>query len=123
MSCRDAEYQGLHVLEMFLHESSHAVVSPRTGRVAKAIASAAESHHVPVPPDLYHVIIFATSGELARRALVERGVTDYVPLSTELFKRSWPQYREPIEKYWLPYLNGHGTLEEAIDGIVAAIPD
>jgi hypothetical protein len=29
--------------------------------------------------------------------------------------------RQPIDKYWLGYLNGEGTLEEAIDKIVGEI--
>jgi hypothetical protein len=32
------------------------------------------------------------------------------------------EYREPIEKHWIAYLNGQGTLEDAIDKVVAAIP-
>jgi hypothetical protein len=40
-----------------------------------------------------------------------------------LFKTVWTKYREPVEKYWVPYLDGGGgTLDEAIDHIVAAIP-
>jgi hypothetical protein len=31
-------------------------------------------------------------------------------------------YREPVEKHWFAYLKGQGTLETAIDNIVAAIP-
>ena len=77
---------------------------------------------VEVPRDLWHAIIFATSSELTRRALLARGVPDYVPSSIDLFTRAWPRYREPVEKNWLPYLDGQGTLEDAIDHIVAAIP-
>jgi len=122
MSCRDEGYQGLRALEMLLHESSHAVVGPNNGTVARAIAAAAKAHGVPVPDGLWHAIIFATSSELTRRALAERGVTDYVPSSKDLFTRVWPKYRAPVEKYWFAYLDGKGTLEQAIDEVVAAIP-
>ena len=122
MSCRDDGYQGLRALEMLLHESSHAVVGPNNGTVAGAIAEGAKAHGVAVPDGLWHAIIFATSSELTRRALAERGVTDYVPSSEDLFTRVWPKYRAPVEGYWFAYLDGKGTLEQAIDRIVAAIP-
>lgn len=122
MSCRDPGYQGLRALEMLLHESSHAVVSPARGTVAAAITVATKQRGLDAPRELWHAILFATSSELTRRFLAERGVANYVPTSEDLFTRAWPKYREPIEKYWIPYLNGQGTLEEAIDKVVAAIP-
>jgi hypothetical protein len=42
------------------------------------------------------------------------------PRADDLFTRVWPKYREPIEKFWYPYLSGTGTLEAAIEKIVAA---
>lgn len=122
MSSRDERYQGVLALEMLLHESSHAIVGPNNGTVAAAIAAAAKAHGVAAPRDLWHAILFMTSSELTRRALADRGVANFVPSSVDLFTRAWPRYRAPVEKYWLPYLNGQGTLEEAIDRIVAAIP-
>jgi hypothetical protein len=121
MSSRDAGYSGLRVIEMLLHESSHAIVNPTNGPVAAAIAASAKKHGVEAPRDLWHAIIFATSGELTRRALLTRGVPDYVPSSIDLFTRVWPGYRGPVEKSWFSYLDGHGTLEDAIDEVVGAI--
>jgi hypothetical protein len=121
MSCREEGYQGFHSLEMLLHESSHAVVGPNNGTVAEAISAAAKSHGVDPPQGLWHAILFATSSELTRRALAERGITNFVPSSVDLFTRVWPKYREPVEKFWIAYLNGEGTLEQAIDKIVVAI--
>jgi len=122
MSCRDAGYQGFRALEMLLHESSHAVVTPSRGTVGVAITAAAKQRGIDAPRDLWHAILFTTSGELTRRLLAERGVAGFVPSSEELLTRAWPKYREPIEKNWYPYLSGQGTLEEAIDKIVASIP-
>jgi hypothetical protein len=122
MSCHDPGYQGLRALEMLLHESSHAVVGPTRGTVAAAISAAATRHGIHAPGDLWHAILFTTSGELTRRVLAERGVAEYVPSSDDMFTRVWPQYREPVERYWVAYLQGHGTLEEAIDKVVAALP-
>ncbi|MEO8033621.1 MAG: hypothetical protein ABI837_04265 [Acidobacteriota bacterium] len=122
MSCRDPGYQGLRALEMLLHESSHAVVNPNQGTVAAAISTAAKKRGIGVPRDLWHAILFATSSELTRQLLAERGANQFVPSSEDLFTRAWPQYRQPVEKYWIAYLHGQGTLEDAIDKIVGAIP-
>ncbi|MCI0617400.1 hypothetical protein L0244_30880 [bacterium] len=123
MSSRDSGYQGLRALEMLLHESSHAIVNPVKGMVADSISAAAKKRDIDPPHNLWHAILFATSGELTRRYLLQRGVTTFVPSSDDLFTRAWPKYREPIEKYWFAYLSGEGTLEEAIDKIVDAIPN
>jgi hypothetical protein len=121
MSSRDSGYQGLRALEMLLHESSHATVNPMKGSVADAISTAAKKRGINPPHDLWHAILFATSGELTRRFLADHGVEAYVPSSDDLFTRAWPMYRQPIEKYWFTYLNGDGTLEEAIDKIVGDV--
>src|SRR4029453_11906390 len=71
MSCRDAGYQGFRALEMLLHESSHAVVSPSRGTVGAAIAAAATQRGIDPPRDLWHAVLFVTSGELTRRLLAE----------------------------------------------------
>jgi len=122
MSSREPDYQGLRVVEMFLHESSHAVVNPNTGTVAVAIAAAASRRGVDVPRNLWHAILFATSGELARRFLATRGVANYAPSSNDMLTKVWPKFREPIEKCWIPYLDGQGTLEDAVDKTVNALP-
>ncbi len=121
MSSRDAGYQGLRALEMLLHESSHAVVGPSRGTVADAIAAAGKKHGVTPPRDLWHAILFATSGELTRRHLALRGTARYVPSSDDLFTRVWPKYRGPIEKYWIAYIDGQGTLESAIEHVVEEV--
>lgn len=121
MSARDPGYQGLRALEMMFHESSHDIVGPYNGLVATSIAAAAKKHDIKVPGGLWHAILFATTSELTRRALLDRGI-DFVPSSADLLTRVWPQYRVPIETHWYPYLSGKGTLEEAIEKIVAAIP-
>ncbi|MGZ5446128.1 MAG: hypothetical protein ACXW5U_30705 [Thermoanaerobaculia bacterium] len=122
MSSRDAGNQGHRALETILHESSHTLVYPRYGTVASAIAASSKRLGIDPPRDLWHAILFATTSELTRRALLKRGVTDFTPSSVDLLTRAWPQYREPIETHWMPYLSGKGTLEEAIDRVVAAVP-
>ena len=121
MSTSDPGYQGLAAVEMLLHEASHTIVGPRSGTVARAIADASAKLGIQPSRDLWHAILFATSSELAKRALAARGVTTYVPSSNDMFTRVWPKYRQAIETYWYPYLSGSGTLEDAIAKIVAAV--
>jgi hypothetical protein len=121
VASRDSGNQGLHALEVILHESSHSIVGPRDGRVARAIAAASKNAGRQVPPELWHALLFGTTSELTRRALLARGVTDYEPQARELFTRAWPHYREAIETHWYAYLSGTGTLEDAIAKIVAAV--
>jgi hypothetical protein len=122
ISSRASGNQGHRALEMILHESSHSIVFPDYGTLSEAIAAASKRRGIDPPRDLWHAILFATTSELARRALAARGVTDYVPTSIDLLTRAWPTYRVPIETHWMPYLSGKGTLEEAADGVVGAIP-
>jgi hypothetical protein len=121
IASRDHGNHGLNALEIALHESSHSIVSPRNGRVSRALRDAAAKFGIEPPRDLWHAILFATTSELTGRALASRGVTQYTPLAEDLLTRAWPKYREPIEKHWHPYLRGTGTLEEAVERIVAAV--
>jgi hypothetical protein len=122
MSSRDEGYQGLRALEMFLHESSHSVVGPRNGPVARAIQASSQKRTIEPPRDLWHAILFATTSELTRRLLITRGVAKFVPSSEDLLTRAWPYFRAPIETHWLPYVvTGNGTLEEAIDKVIGAV--
>ena len=117
LSSLDPSHQGFAGLELVFHETSHSIVHPRRGRVAKALSEAAGAGNQP-PRDLWHAILFATTSELTRRYLAERGV-DYVPFSEDLLTRVWSMYREPIERHWIPYLDGEGTLDAAIRSVVS----
>ncbi len=121
ISSRDSGYAGLAALEAVLHESSHSIVSPYHGTLAAAIEASSKKRGLEPPRDLWHAILFATTSELTKRALAARGAASYVPFSADLLTRAWPQYREPIETHWLPYLNGRGTLEEAVEKVVGML--
>ena len=122
MSSRDPGYQGLSALEMMLHESSHLVVGPNSNTIlGRTIAESAKKLGVKQPDGLWHAILFATSSELTKRLLAERGSPQFVPSMEDLFTRAWPQYRAAVEKHWFAYLDGEGTFEEAIDKIVGEV--
>jgi hypothetical protein len=118
----DPGNQGFAALELLFHESSHWMVGPRNGAVARAIARESQAQNKPVPDGLWHAIIFYTAGELTRRDLSEYGVPDYTPYAYRgLWARAWPKLQRPLELYWQPYLEGKVDFDKAIANIINAL--
>ena len=115
-----AALQGFAALEMLLHEPSHAVVGDREGEIGPEIVAASRELGVETPRDLWHAVLFRTSGELTRRALAARGV-GYTPYAEahDVFSR-WLSPGGPLEGTWDAYLAGEVPREEAIRRLVAA---
>ena len=122
ISSRDPNYQGYAALEMLLHEASHAIVGPNTGAIGSEIQNVARNNGMLAPRELWHAILFYTSGELARRVLRERGITDYVPFlyKQSMFDRGFQAFKEPLETFWQSYLDGRMERGAAITAIVKA---
>ncbi len=108
-------YKGFPGLEMVFHESSHIPLSRMSGPIHQTIAQKSEQLGVPVPEDLWHGILFYTTGELARRVLAKRGIRHepYMFLH-DVFKR----YHEVLTAHWQPYMDGEGDLGRAIEAMV-----
>lgn len=118
----DPGNQGFAALELLFHESSHWMVGPRNGAVARAIARECQARNKPVPNGLWHAIIFYTAGEFTRRNLSEYGVTDYVPIAYRgLYARAWPSFQRPLELYWQPYLEGKVDFDKAMSNLINAL--
>jgi hypothetical protein len=122
ISSRDPAYQGYAALEMLLHEASHAMVGAASGAIGPDIQSAARSAGLLAPRELWHAVLFFTSGELTRRALRDRGITDYVPYMYRqgMFERSFPALKVPLETIWRSYIDGRIDRAIAIAGLVEA---
>jgi hypothetical protein len=122
ISSRDQRYQGYAGLEMLLHEASHAIVGAATGPIGAEIQNVARNNGMLAPRELWHAIIFYTSGELARRVLRARGITDYVPYiyKQSLFDRGFSAFKQPLETFWQSYLEGRMDRGSAITAIVKA---
>ena len=119
MSSTEPGYQGFSGLEMLMHEPSHAVVAAdESGAVGADLKRAADELGVKPPPNLWHAILFYTSGELTRRFLAERGVRDYKPVILDMYGRGYRGYRQPLETHWQAYLDGKLTREAAIRQIL-----
>lgn len=122
LSSREPAYQGFAALEMLLHEGSHAIVGPTTGAIGPQINSDAQAAGLLAPRQLWHAVLFYTSGELTKRALRARGVTDYVPFAykNQMYERVFRGVQRPLESHWQQFLNGGLTREEAIANLVQA---
>ena len=119
MSSRDPGYQGFKSLEMVLHESSHAVVGVTEGAVGPEIEAAAAALGVRPPRQLWHAVLFYTSGELTRRALEARAVP-YRTYAHDggLYDGAFRGTLEAIETHWQAWLDGELSREEAIRRMV-----
>jgi hypothetical protein len=117
---------GAATLETVFHEASHSLVEPDDGPVGMAIRDAAKRLGRPAPPGLWHAVIFYTTGRLAETTLAKAGIRFTMSAETAaseyLFRRAWPTYVWPLQHYWEPYMNGRGTLRDALARVVEAIP-
>lgn len=110
-------------LEAIFHEASHTIIGPRGGEPIRRVREAAERLGVEVPEDLWHVVLFYTTGEVVRRVIAESYGEQYDPYlyATDLFERAWPELREPVEEWWQPYLDGKISMSEAAEGMLRAL--
>lgn len=120
VSSADPSYQGFAALEMLLHEPSHAIVARSFGAIGGDLARAAEETGREPPRNLWHAILFYTSGELTRRALAERGIRDYEPYmyKGKMFEDGFRGFQGPLETHWQAWLDGEVSREEAVRRIL-----
>ena len=123
MSSINAGYQGFAAFEMVFHESSHTMMGARFGKVAEHLQEASRAYDKRSPGNLWHAILFYTSGNVVQALLAAEGYGAYNPYVYErgLFVRAWPEYRAPLEQYWQPYLDGAVDLQTASRDVIDAI--
>ena len=131
VSSIDPRNQGLSAFEILFHEASHALATA----VQDAIIEACHQRGVPIPRDLWHALLFYTTGEMVRREaadgklrLANAGITTppkspdaYTPYAYRygLYSRGWENYQRLLEAYWKPYLDGKVDFQRAINSLVA----
>jgi hypothetical protein len=112
---------GAAALETLFHEASH-ILMARSDPVRQALARAVRAADFRLPNDLWHVVLFCTTGEAVRQILDERGQSGYTPMVYEIFGRgSWVEYREALENNWRPCIDGKRSLAEAAASFIAAV--
>lgn len=145
ISSTDVRNQGAAALEVLFHEASHGIATP----VEQAIARECRQREKPIPRDLWHALIFYTTGEVIKplmgtedddtddRALRSgsgagnKSTTDksstegsqYTPYAVRegLYRRGWENYYQMLTRYWQPYLDGRVTFDDAISHMVSAL--
>jgi len=116
-----ASFTGNAALETVFHEASHLLMR-RDDPVQRALTEAATALDVPVPDDLWHVVLFYTTGETVRRELDDAGTPGYEPLMHEIFGRSsWARFRDPLAVAWHPYLEDQRSLSQAATDLMEAV--
>jgi hypothetical protein len=129
ISSHDARNQGIYGFEVLFHESSHTLA----GAVTEAIAHEFRERDKPIPRDLWHALLFYTTGELVRRdlaygtmSLASLQGTDpssYEPYAARfgLYSGGWDRFRGMLDLYWRPYLEGKVSFETAVARLAAAL--
>lgn len=109
--------RGAMGLEGLLHEAGH--VTPQ--RLGPALTSAAEAQGRTLAPELAHLLLFYTAGDLVWRALP--GHPGYARTYG-----IWDQndraraFRTLLAREWRPWLDGERTFRDAVAAVVAGTP-
>jgi hypothetical protein len=109
-------------LDTILHEISHTM----DDQIIAMIDAEAARQHVRIPSDMWHAMTLYSTGELVRREL-GRSESDptYAP-NTAFFRMfaegTWHSVFADLQTYWLLYLNGKGSLNEALAAVINNAP-
>src|SRR6185295_18439790 len=105
-------------IETIFHEASHVVDE----QITRAVAAEAARQHVKPHTELWHAILFFTTGELVRRELGKGDDPAYQPYAVRfgVWERGWQTLHAALEKDWRPYLDGKASYERALAKVVAA---
>ena len=126
VSSVDPRNQGAEALEILFHEASHGI----SDTVQDAIVRECRQRDKPVPRDLWHALLFYTTGQ-AIRAVMQQPASDAVPtfpagytpyaVREGLYQRGWDDYLRVLTEYWQPYLDGKVGFDDAIAHMVSAL--
>jgi len=131
VSASDARNQGAEALEVLFHEASHGIADV----VQDAIFRECRQRDKPIPRDLWHALLFYTTGELIRPLVLEpvspssgpassgANSSGYVPYAVRegLYRRGWENYLRILTQYWQPYLDGRVEFSDAVAHMVSAL--
>ncbi|MEO8056299.1 MAG: hypothetical protein ABI768_14160 [Acidobacteriota bacterium] len=108
-------------VETVFHEASHLLMG-RGAPVRLALEDAATAAGFRLPGDLWHVVLFYTTGEVVRAVTDASGGSAYTPMLYEIFDRgSWAEYKKPLESAWRPYVKGEKSLVEAAAALIQTL--
>jgi hypothetical protein len=95
-----------HGVEIVFHEASHSALLEDP--LNASVAAAAKATGKKAPRDLWHMLIFHTTGELSRRAFAAEGRADYAPYAERegLYRPTsdWGRAKPLLDEHWRPAL-------------------
>ncbi len=115
----DPRNQEEAALEILFHEASHGLARA----VAEGIARECRLRNKPIPRDLWHAVLFYTTGEVVRRTLSAQRDTEYMPYAYRhgLYDRGWQNFQSLLERHWQLYLDGKIDFDHAIARMANAL--
>jgi hypothetical protein len=129
----DSRNQGSAALEILFHEASHGIAEP----VQLAINRECRQRDKAIPRDLWHALLFYTTGEVIRPVMPPQDAEpkgeassssandgkEYMPYAfrERLYQRGWDNYLSLLRRFWQPYLDGRTSFDDAIAHMVSAL--
>lgn len=119
VSSVDPRNQNEAALEILFHEASHGLAQA----VREGIARECRLRKKPIPRDLWHAVLFYTTGEVVRRTLSAQQSTEYMPYAYRhgLYERGWQNFQSLLERHWQLYLDGKIDFDRAIARMANAL--
>jgi hypothetical protein len=134
ISSTDPRNQGNAALEVLFHEASHGIAEP----VEQAIIRECRQRDKAIPRDLWHALVFYTTGEVIRPIMAQAKSAQpqagsdsgaaappgaYKPYAMRegLYQRGWDRYLTLLTTFWKPYLDNQETFDDAIARMVSAL--
>jgi len=107
--------QETYALESILHESAHAAEFLDASQATMAADAAKQG--APIEPQLSHVMLFYTTGEI-----VSSVMPSHIPYAERfglwLQTSEMTRLKDALTIAWKPYLAGHSSFEQALDSVV-----
>jgi len=127
ISGSDPGNQGLTGYEILFHEASHTLIGPSRGEIMKKVSDACRARGKLLPRDLWHIILFYSTGEVIREQYQRRGLGPYVPFADAggLYDRvsGWEAMHRAVSLSFKPWIDGAVDLDTAVSHLVEALPD
>jgi hypothetical protein len=129
ISSSDTRNQGAEALEVLFHEASHGIADT----VQQAIIRECRQREKAIPRDLWHALIFYTTGEVIRPVITSTNADGgsagdasepaYTPYAIRegIYLRGWDGYLRLLTQFWQPYLDGKSTFDDAVARMVSAL--
>lgn len=114
--------QGELAAEVVFHETSHFLVD----KLMEQIATLAKGRHVKKDLDLWHNVIFYTTGHVMEKVYKLKW-QKFEPYYVQMkFQDKFPEFKTSVDAcklYWDPYMNGQTGFDAALSSMVTYVID